>query len=314
MVKGLFTTTSTHKDIASSSEIIVCNTNFIKCIASKGGAFFSESIVNHIVKYCYFAYCEATDGNEGRGGAFFIHSNGTADIIFCCAEQCTSQFGSDLMAWGVSDIHFIHVTSIRSWNNHHSLFITCKNNVNLNNINATLCITNNKEQNVGYGNGVNLYIYDPPQNLKFLNLIENSGEASALELESATNKCVEISYLNIINNKNADSYFSFFKGSDSSIILKKSSFLGNQGNKILSYHMTDNNNFHASFESCLFQIQKVEESHILYDDYCLFNQETVPTLSDIQQCHFQFFYSCKQNGKGNTIIKPIVFLICCLYE
>ena len=230
MVNGFFTTISEHEDKISSNDIIVSNTNFIKCSAPQGGGFFSESNVHHVVKYCYFSLCAATDSVEGRGGAFLIKKikYGGANIMFCCAEQCTSQFGSDIMAWDLANQHITHITSIRSINGRHPLFITCMGNVLVNNINSTQCSTNSQAR--GYGNGINLYISDTPHNMMFFNLIENSGEVSVLELEGAHDKSVEISHVNIINNKNGESYISFFRGSDSTIKLTNSIIVGNQGN------------------------------------------------------------------------------------
>ena len=309
MVLGVFATISNHQELNEGVSIIIKNTNFIKCSNIKGGGFFSACNVKHEISYCYFSNCEATDSSVGRGGGFLIN-NGTSNVKFCCAEDCVSQWGSDLMSWGASNPTITYLTSIRSWNKGHSLFISCLGKTNLDNINVTKSYCDTQ---TNYGNGINLYITDVPDKLLFFNLIENNGQVSVLEIEGAFSKEVTLSNVNIINNKNEKSYVCFYKGSDSLIHLFNSIFIGNEGNNIL-YQYNVENECKVYFERCSFDIeQPVNNDQQQFSDNCLFSQLSIPTISETLYCNFHFDYSCKQCMKDFQNINDItnILLVSC---
>ena len=285
MVLNVFKTTSEHSYFSSDVfSLNILNTNFIKCSADIGGGFHSESSSNHYLSYCYFYQCSAN--SEHGWGVVFLIRNGKTYARNCCASGCYSGLGADMMSYDAQQ--YENIISYSSRNSVHSLWVTCRDNSFMRNIN----VTDASIKHSNYGNGLNIYISLDNLQLKYVNLNKNKGNDGVLSLEGPINKHCYLFYINIINNTDQTSLIVFNNKAKSSIAdAYFCNFFGNQGNLYYKNCNSEDDNF-VNFYYCSFDFSNTGNDEIVLSS-CSFNVNKIINEVETMICEYKFYYSCK---------------------
>ena len=277
-----------HITFSSVPSVIVSNSIFVECTADKGSGFYSELAIDHFVSYCFFSLCKASDASIGRGSAFLVRT-GKIFAKFCCADQCVSGYGADMMAWSTSETQYDFIQSFNSLNGNHALWVSAYSSSHFKFINITSSSCQNSN---GYGNAINIEVHDNPDSISFFNLIGCSNTLSVFNFELVDSKTFSVSNINMIENKDYSSFFSFRKSGNSNAQIVDSNFRNNGVNNFLSFYGGTSCTIEIS--SCSFDFTKpssVSSGTIISDD-CIFDQySTIPVQKDVI-CKFNFSNRC----------------------
>ena len=307
-MKEVFPYKTSHLLFQTNENVLLTNCFFIDCSAENGGGFLSDVLIVHNIRQCFFITCSATEPSQGRGGGFLVRQ-GKLNAKFCCANECKSTFGSDLMTYPHSNIvtQFNYIQSYKSNNNHHGMWLMSGNSdSHFKNMNISSS-TSVKENS--YGNGLNLCVINTPSSISFINLIDNHKCGSVLEFESADHKEIELYYINIINNKEQSAYISFYGSSfhSSKAIFHNSLLIGNDGN---DFFIDSTGSCSVEFHNCAFSIKEptTEQNNVAFSHDCSFSQTLPIGFLPTFGCIFDFKFSCKAKWNIHFFTRNLIFV------
>ena len=302
--KKVFVTNLEHTEPINDVAVNVINSFFINCAATKGGGLFSELTTTHVIQYCIFSRCNATDSAEGRGGGFLINS-GLVLVKFCCADRCQSAFGSDLMCYSSSHPSLEYIQSFRSLNVHHSMWTRVTSDSSFKNMNIS---HSEVSYQGGYGNGVNFCINEVPKGISFVNLVSNEGSTGVLQFENGDKLTLHVTNINIIDNKNQSSFIYFRNCDTCNIIIHHSIFMNNEGSIIVGENTISGSKI--QFQSSSFSISHPDIiENVEFSDDCQFSQTLSWNVETNEKCLFNFYFTVQAYAHFEFHVQMFFFFI-----
>ena len=312
MIKQFFQTKTEHSELKDEKLVNVFNSIFINCVAPRGGGIYIEYPSSHRIEFCIFSRCNATfsSSTDGRGGAFYVGA-GRLFVKFCCAYECSSAIGSDMMCSSQSHPSLYCIQSFGSINKYHSMWTKVSSVSSFKYLNVTGSKVSAPQNE--YGNGINFYLTEVPLMISYLNLNNNDGASEILQFEGGQGLTVAVSNVNMINNNNQESYIYFRTCSLVHIILLNSFIIDNKGN---NFYSTDNNlECSIEFHSTSFSRSNPSTSlqNIKISEDCRFLQTFKEDFSTDEKCLFIFrmterqCFLLRRNLCFNLLIFSVLF-------